>query len=98
MSNTDLLIRLRDLHEELAAINEDFQATQQVDEETIDTLGQMVTDASCLIDKVRASNLPVEQLEGHQELLDRIRDFESRHPSVTRFLSQMTDLLAMLGI
>ena len=45
MANTELLMRLRELHEELSSINDDLKAAEQVDEETVDALGQLVTDA-----------------------------------------------------
>lgn len=102
MTNNQLLIRLRDLHEELSAINTDLKTTDQIDEATIDALGQLVTDASALVDQAKA--LPSETIETeaikeeHQDLLDRIINFENQHPRVSNFLTQMTDFLAMIGI
>ena len=97
-TNTDLLVRLRDLHEELASINQDIGALDQVDDETIDALGQLVTDVSGLVDQTKEIAESDESVVETDDLLERISKFESEHPSVTRFLSQMTDLLAMLGI
>jgi hypothetical protein len=98
MSNTELLIRLRDLHEELVLINSELQSSGQVDEDTIDALGQLVSDASQLIDRIRDGGEPEEQASDHQDLLDKIQKFDSEHPGVKRFLHQMTDLLTMIGI
>ncbi len=98
MTNTQLLIRLRDLHEELSGINVDLKMAEQVDEETIDALGQLVTDASSLVDQansvVASKAIEVE----HQDLVDRVIRFENRHPRVAEFLNQMTDFLVLIGI
>jgi hypothetical protein len=105
MNNTELLVRLRELHEELSAINTDQEPVNQVDDETIDALGQLVSDASELVDKVKASSegrspdKEKEPLETeHNYLADRIMEFDQAHPRVREFLTQMTDLLAMMGI
>lgn len=98
MSTTELLMRLRDLHEELAVINDDLKDADSVDEQTIDALGQLVTDVSQLVDRTKdvleAENNETE----HHDLLDQVMRFETEHPRVIKFLSQMTDLLAMMGI
>lgn len=102
MANNQLLIRLRDLHEELSAINIDLKSAEQVDDQTIDALGQLVTDASALVDQAKA--LPSDSSENdiikeeHQDLVDRIIKFENQHPRVTEFLTQMNDFLAMIGV
>ena len=99
MANTELLVRLRDLHEELASINDDLHTTEQVNDEIIDALGQLVTDVGGLVDQTKQVIDSEVEIEPHRkDLLDRILQFESQHPRVTRFLSQMTDLLAMMGI
>ena len=98
MSNTELLVRLRDLHEELSGINFDLEPGEHVDQETIEALGQLVTDVGSLVDQAKTSGETEEIINGHKDLLDRIFEFEQHHPRVSRFLSQTTDLLAMLGI
>lgn len=102
MSNTELLVHLRQLHEELSAINLGQESADQVDEETVDALGDLVSDASQLIDRVKASEMegpegtPLE--EEHNLLAERLLEFDQQHPRVRQFLTQMTDLLAMMGI
>jgi hypothetical protein len=97
MTNTDLLIRLRELHEELSTMNDDVSSSEPVDEETIDALGQLITDVNVLVDQARENNTIDD--ETHQtDVLDRISRFETQHPRVTSFLSQVTDILAMMGI
>ena len=100
MTNTDILIKLRDLHEELSNINDDLKVAEQVDEQTIDALGQLVTDVGSLMDRTSEINESAEagDAEHPDQLMARVRQFESDHPSVTRFLSQVTDVLGMFGI
>jgi hypothetical protein len=98
MPNTEFLIKLRELHEELSAINDDLNSAEQVDEEAVDALGQLVTDVSGLVDHAREINGPEENVAERYDLQDRILQFDTDHPRVTRFLSQLTDLLAMMGI
>lgn len=101
MPNTELLMRLRELHEELSAINDDLKTAEQVDDATVDALGQLVTDAGGLVDQAKATNLPEvtnKDVSENHELLDQVMKFETQHPRVIRFLSQLTDLLAMMGI
>lgn len=98
MTSTQFLVRLRDLHEELSGINVDLKSTEAIDEETIDALGQLVTDVGGLIDLAKAKAEQDSIVEEHQDLVDRIVSFESHHPRVSAFLTQLTDLLAMMGI
>ena len=46
MANQQLLIRLRDLHEELAGMNSQLNDVSKLDDETIDALGQIGTAAA----------------------------------------------------
>ena len=96
MTNTQLLVRLRDLHHELAFINEDLMSVEKVDDGTVDALGQLVSDVGLLVD--RANKIAGASDSEHGDLLDRVKQFENEHPRVTRFLSQVTDLIAMIGI
>lgn len=98
MSKTEFLVRLRDLHEELSSINIDLDPSERVDEETIDALGQLATDVGQLVDQAKSQVESETPAVEHRDMLDRVNAFEAQHPRVTRFLSQMTDLLAMMGI
>ena len=86
------------MHEELSAINDDLKSVEYVNDETIDALGQLVTDASVLVDQARQAKDDETNLAERHDLLDRVMKFETDHPRVTRFLSQITDVLAMMGI
>lgn len=94
MSNTELLVRLRGLHEELSSINDDLDSSDQVEDETIEALGQLVTDINDLVDRTNQETAMTE----HSDVLDRVMQFESKHPRVGMFLSQVTDVLVMIGI
>lgn len=96
--NTELLVRLRKLHDELSAMNADSHLAENVDEKTIEALGQLVTDASDLIGNVQTTSANDPATEVHGDLMDRVIQFEREHPRVASFLNQMTDLLAMMGI
>lgn len=98
MANTELLVKLRALHEDLASINDDLDSTNQIDEPTIDALGDLVTDISELIDHTKSATTRGLSNHEHQDFLDRVMEFEASHPRVTQFLSQVTDMLAMMGI
>jgi|GEM_PF-1917378 len=98
MSNTELLIKLRELHADLLQINDEPKFVGQVDDETIEALGELVTGVSEIVDQAKESTFSDFETAGHSDVLDRIRQFESQHPRVKRFLSQLTDLLVMIGI
>ena len=98
-SKSDLLARLRDLHEEFELLNENLKEGEHLDDETVNALGQLVNDVGTLVD--RRNPVPEEDeppIEEHHDLLDRIMQFETEHPQAVRFLSQVTDMLAMMGI
>lgn len=93
MPKPETLTKLRDLHDELARINEDLSIANGIDETTIDTLGQMMTDVGVLVDKYEESDRSGIDLPVFELLVDRINGFESRHPRIDRFLSQLNEIL-----
>ena len=98
MSPNQALMKLRELHDELVGLNDNLKPSERVDEQTIDALGQLVTDLGDLVENLKESGAPDEYREQRDDLAKRIETFEARHPRVTQFLSQVTDLLAMMGI
>jgi hypothetical protein len=99
MSKTEILAKLRNLHEELAAINDDCKLSEQVDEQTIDALGQLITDAGAILDKYQDNfSTEVQTDPIGQDLVERVQTFESKHPLVGRFLNQVSDLLGNMGV
>ena len=98
MSNVEILIKLRDLHEELSVLNDDMKSAEKVDDETIDALGQLVTDVGELVDRAKQKAEDEPEPAEASQIMDRIHRFETDHPGVTRFLSQLTDVLAMIGV
>ena len=99
MNEEELLTKLKVLHAELASLDD-------VDEPTREMLGQIASDINELVDrKAQRAQAPEpsdDTADGNaastSDISDRIEKFETDHPAVTRFLAQMTDLLAMLGI
>jgi Domain of unknown function (DUF4404) len=98
MTRPETLTRLRELHGELVAVNEELESDGDVDKQTIEALGQLVTDVNILCDKYEDPDQHDSTSPEHLALTDRIKRFESSHPRIVRFLSQMTDILAMIGI
>jgi hypothetical protein len=102
MTNQRLLVKLNALHAELAAIQSDQEAIAEIDDQTLKALGTLVNDVGQIIDRtiepVAADARMAAADETRHVLTDRIKEFETRHPRVSQFLSQVTDLLAMMGI
>lgn len=99
MANTELLNRLRDLHKELAEINEEIISAEQIDDQTAAALGEIVQDVGNLVNRSHEVELASDESdENHSELQDRIVKFEVDHPQVTGFLAQISEILAMMGI
>ncbi|MEZ6094350.1 MAG: DUF4404 family protein [Pirellulaceae bacterium] len=100
MEKSEVLVRLRQLHEELSAINEDLRSSEEVDETTIDALGQLVSDVSDMLDNANTTlaNDSGAATDKNSEIMDRVLTFETQHPRITKFLSEVTDLLGMMGI
>lgn len=92
-----MLARLRELHDELASINEQLREHERVDDETIDALGILVSDVGDMIDTAKEAAAS-ERGHSPETLRERIEDLEARHPRVTEFLRQVVDLLGMAGI
>ncbi len=94
----ELLKKLRALNEDLTSINEDLDSAEPIDSSTIDALSHLIDD---ITERVERANVPKQASADtgeHGDLNDRIVQFETDHPRVTRFLSQLTDMLAMMGI
>ena len=99
MANAELLMRLRELHEELSLMETELSRLDGVDESTIEALGQLTTDVSALVDRAnQITQAETPEATHESEVVERIRKFESEHPQVTRFLSQLTDILGNIGI
>ena len=67
MTRSDLLIRMRRLHDELVSINDDLSIRERIDEETIDALGQLVTDVGELVENA-SENVADEHQNGSMRL------------------------------
>ncbi len=87
MEKNELVQQLNELHQEL-------QQLEDVDGEVVEALTQIALDIRDLAER---QDHP---LAGDQasELQQRVEQLEVEHPTAARFLSQMTDFLAMIGI
>jgi len=89
MANDLLTQRLDQLHRELFAMKE-------VDPQTIESLKLVAIDIRNLLEK---RDVPIAKRESDvSSIRGQIERLESEHPIVTRFLSQVTDVFAQLGI
>jgi hypothetical protein len=98
MSKTEILVKLRSLHEDLAAINDNRKLAEQVDEQTIDALGQLITDIGLILDRKQTEKTQEVTAFSEHDLVERVQNFESKHPLVGRFLTQVSDLLGNMGV
>ena len=97
MSNEEVLAHLRALHQQLTEINTEMESVEEVDEETIDALGDLLSDVGSLFDQAKSIQ-DQDTAARQKDLKDRIVRLETDHPLVTSFLSRMTDILGMMGI
>jgi len=98
MPNSEILKRVQNLHNDLACINDHSNGAEAVDKQTVEALGELVKEVNSLVDRKSDKAATDISHEEHHEFLDRIRQFDAEHPTVARFLSQLTDVLAMMGI
>jgi hypothetical protein len=89
MPKAALLKRLDEFHAELNSVRD-------LDAESIEALQRLAGDIRNLIE-----GPPVEPSQGEAlgaSLREQIEQLESEYPLATRLLSQMTDVLGLLGI
>ncbi len=89
MANELLLQRLERLHQELANVKE-------VDSRTIESLERLNADFRRLLESPKSdeTDTPTEA----SSIREQIEQLNSAHPLVVRFVSQVTEGLASLGI
>lgn len=87
MEKRELIQQLNELHQEL-------QQLEDVDGEVVEALTQIALD---IRDLAEHTDHPAAD-EQANELQQRVEQLEIEHPTAARFLSQMTDFLAMIGI
>ncbi len=79
------------------SLRQDLQNNDDVDSNVIESLMRIASDIHVLIE-AKESVPKSEHTERHSFLTEQVEKFESRHPSVTQILSQLTDFLAAVGI
>jgi predicted nuclease with TOPRIM domain len=97
MSDQEMSERLNELHLQFEDLRSELESTDHIDAKTVAALNQLLQDASQVsrrAQELKSGEVPVH----HNEIMDRVREFDSEHPGISRFLTQMTDFLGMLGI
>ena len=89
MTKENLLRQLEQLRQELLTIGE-------LDRQSTASLQCLLSDIQNLLEQPDRYAAP-DEAEA-KSLRDQIERFESEHPAMTRFLSQLTESLASLGI
>ncbi len=99
MPTKELNDRLQRLHEELADINVGIETDEPIDEATIEAMKQLMSDVGEIFERVeQAKHNEGESNVEHHALRDELDRFETQHPRATQFITQLADLLAMMGI
>ncbi|MDB4671466.1 DUF4404 family protein [Pirellulaceae bacterium] len=99
MHATEILIRLRHLHSDLAVINDGLKEVNEVDFKTIDALGQLATDIGAVLDSVRyGPNIETNKPKKPFEVMDQINQFKANHPRVENILLKLRQILMLIGI
>ena len=89
MSDERLRDELEKLHEALADVHE-------FDEATVNAMKQVASDIDRVLEEEEVPSGQVQDLR--QRIDDLVLEFETKHPRVSNVLSQLTDLLAGMGI
>ncbi len=95
MTPTDTILQLRELHDRLIIINQGLPKLELVDEQTIDALGQLVTDLVHIYDRIHDGHEAAQAAAESSVAQDcvalraRISSFDSSHPRVGEFLREV---------
>ncbi len=87
----------KNLLSRIDSLRNDLQKIDDVDSTVIQALEQMATEIRVLVEE-KESPPNSELSDRHSFLAEQIEQFETKHPTVTQILSQMTDFLAAVGI
>ncbi|MEQ1905581.1 MAG: DUF4404 family protein [Pirellulaceae bacterium] len=79
------------------SLRKDLQNIDDVDSTVIEALERITTDIQVLVEE-KESPANTEHTERHSFLSEQIEQFETKHPTVTQILAQLTDFLAAVGI
>lgn len=91
MNDDSLQAKLERIHESLAT-------AEGLDESTVEAMKTVAADIQRIIDAPDESDTSDELTTIRKHVRDMVDEFESKHPHITEVLSQITDLLASIGI
>ena len=86
------------LQSKLERIHESLAKAEGLDESTVEAMKTVVADIQRIIDVADESESADELTTIRQRVRVTVDEFETKHPHITEFLSQITDLLASIGI
>jgi hypothetical protein len=69
-----------------------------LDDSTVEAMKTVAADIQRIIDAPDESDMTDELTTIRQRVHDMVDEFETKHPHITDVLSQITDLLASIGI
>ncbi len=91
MNGDSLRLKLERIHESLAT-------AEGLDNSTVEAMKTVAADIQRIIDAPDESDMTDELTTIRQRVHDMVDEFETKHPHITDVLSQITDLLASIGI
>jgi hypothetical protein len=91
MNGDSLRLKLERIHESLAT-------AEGLDDSTVEAMKTVAADIQRIIDAPDESDMTDELTTIRQRVHDMVDEFETKHPHITDVLSQITDLLASIGI
>ena len=86
------------LQSKLERIHESLATAEGLDESTVEAMKTVAADIQRIIDAPDESDTADELTSIRQRVRDMVDEFETKHPHITEVLSQITDLLASIGI
>ena len=101
MSNEQVLAKLKELHQQLQEVQQTLvQDNEHSDEKTVSAVETLSRDIASLLEATHDDLPPqaINALEEHQSLADRLREFDSEHPQLSRLINQIGEALASIGI
>ncbi len=87
---------IQQLQAKLDALREHLEATEHLDDEGRAILGDVSSEIESALNEQRPERLVDESF--NDRLISAARDFESHHPTFSRTLESIVDILGQMGI
>ncbi|HMO14250.1 MAG TPA: hypothetical protein PKD64_10865 [Pirellulaceae bacterium] len=103
-SKTAILSRLREFHDELSLIDSDRRFRDQVDDQTVDAIGSLLSDLTDLVDPALPEDAE-HPADPHKqmrliiaELMDRTTQIHTQHAKVRNLLDKVITFLQSIAM